>query len=156
MSKGFKIFVFSILGIIVVAIIYVLVTGNKPAGPKKEKKPNQNPPPNNNNNNSNTTTETDASKAGIDPSANTVEAIKANIPILKKVYAGEDILNLYKDCQPSQSNIWGTFNTGDYLGEFISKEGSCIKLAADNYLFGYIKTGTTTVYLPFNAKIVYK
>lgn len=156
MSKGAKTFIYVLLAIIAGLIIYVLVGVKKQVGgpPPAEKKKQDS-------NNTNTTTDkTDAGKAGIDTTTTPPTTVNdANIGLDKQVYAGEDILNVYKSCSPSASNIYATFNKGDLIGNFIAKEGNCIKVAIPTYLTAFLIgawESSADGYIPFNAKIYYK
>lgn len=157
MNKAAKIFIYFLLGAIAILIVYIIVTGKKEKGlPPSQKTAN----PNNNNNPNINTDNTDASAAGIDTNTTPTPINNTVIPIGANVYAGEDLLNVYNDCFPSQSNIYGTYKKGEFIGTFLEKQDVCTKVAIPTYYTAYFigswKTGSDTAYIPFNAKIYFK
>lgn len=75
-----------------------------------------------------------------------------------QIYAGSDLLNTYKNCAPTSTNIDNTYSTGDLIGTFLRKEPLCIVIAVKTYPLGFSWIpfeGSKDVYLPLNA-LIYK
>jgi hypothetical protein len=76
-----------------------------------------------------------------------------------KIFAGEYLI-AYKTPAAGASNIYKSFDKGNFIGSYISTEGSYIKLARDNYgytwygVFGIISTDV--IYVLKTAKVYKK
>lgn len=149
MTKNQKIFFWVLIIAIAILILYIIATA-------KKEKPQPKPQPTDVNNPGPVVDNSDAGQAGINTSAPPAKVDTTQFVLNDKIYAGENTLNVYKACAPSTTNIAFTFNKGDYIGDFVKREGNCIVVRGPYGLtvFGkFFQTGTKDYYILFNANI---
>lgn len=151
MEKNKKIFMWVLFAVIAILIIYIIVTAKKQVGPPEKKRdPNA----------LGTQSYNDATQAGIDTSVPPIPVTSGDLKLGDKLYSGEDILNAYKTCAPSTTNIANTFKKGEFIGTYVRTEGNCIVVSIDThytFVFGIsISIGSTDNFLIYTAKVYKK
>lgn len=151
MSKGAKIFVWILIAMVIILAIYI-VASRKPATK----------PPVDITNNGVIDGGTSDGNSGVDITQPPVKVEDTQFVLNDKIYAGENVLNAYKSCAPSGTNIGATFNKGELVGTFLRSEGSCIVVQVEvgytYWFFGqrFVPLSSENYYLLFNANIYKK
>lgn len=142
MKKSAQLFMWILIGVIIILIIYVIFISKKepPAKVNLLTVVNDN---------------TGENPIVIPPPT---IANSQTFSIGDSIYAGNDLTNVYTSCMPSSTNIYNTYKTGDLIGIFLRRENACIAISVKTYPFGleWIPIeGSEEVYLPLNA-LIYK
>lgn len=175
--KTVIIIISSVVLLIILIVLYVVFLAPKTVGGTKSGGGNQTPPANvlaGPNASTNTgaalvvpPTVTDAQKAGITIGAKnppqTIDTVISNNAILvgANVYAGQSTTNVYDTCDFTSNKVLNTFNTGKFIGTYISNDGTCLTVAMNvsadviPFLsFTSVQLGTTNGVL-FNTSIYF-